>query len=479
MHETCPDPITDFAGKPYNFFEIMAIFDFDLFVIGAGSGGVRAARMSTSFGARVAIAEKQKLGGTCVNAGCVPKKLFYYASSYGEAFDDANGFGWETINPPFHWKQLLKNKDREISRLNEIYKKLLLDAGVVILSGHALITGPHTVILDNTSYTAERILIASGGQPVLPDIPGGQYCISSDHVFHLPQLPEKILIVGGGYIAVEFAGIFNGLGVDTTLVYRGPLPLQGFDTEAREFLIQEMQKKSVRLLLNTSISNIEPAARGYSVRYSDGKTDSADLIMYAIGRHPNTSGLGLERAGIQLDANGAIIINSHFQSNIPSVYAIGDVTNRIQLTPVAIAEAMVLARSLFGNQPSEVNYTNIPTCVFSQPNLATVGLTEEKARLEYKDIAIYKTTFRPMKHTMTGKNEKTLMKLVVDKATDNVLGAHMVASEAGEIIQGIAIAIKAGATKAQFDSTIGIHPTAAEEFFTMRQASENETPSTG
>lgn len=447
----------------------MTRFDFDLFVIGAGSGGVRAARVAAGFGARVAIAELHQLGGTCVNAGCVPKKLFYYSSSYAEHFNDAKGFGWESETPRFNWKQLLQNKDREISRLNEIYRKMLLDAGVVILSGQAVLAGPHTISINNATYTAERILIATGGQPVLPDIPGGQYSISSNEAFHLPQLPQKIIIVGGGYIAVEFAGIFNGIGVDTALVHRGPLPLQGFDHEAREIFTNEMQKKGVRVLLNTNITGIEPDAGRYKVRYSDGKSESADLIMYAIGRRPNTAGLGLEKSGVMLDTNGAVVTDSYFQSNIPSIYAIGDVIHRHQLTPVAISEATVLARSLYGNQPSEMDYTNIATCVFSQPNVAMVGLTEELAKQRYDEIAVYRTSFRPMKHTMTGKNEKTLMKLLVDRASDKVVGAHMVGADAGEIIQGIAIAIKAGATKTQFDSTIGIHPTAAEEFVTMKR----------
>ncbi len=449
---------------------MMAKFDFDLFVIGAGSGGVRAARVAAGLGARTAIAELHQLGGTCVNAGCVPKKLFYYSSAYGEEFNDAKGFGWETGSPRFNWQQLVQNKDREISRLNEIYRKLLLDAGIAILSGQALITGPHTVIINNTTYTVGRILIATGGRPVLPDIPGGQYCITSDDAFHLQQLPEKIVIVGGGYIAVEFAGIFNGLGVDTTLVHRGRLPLQGFDHEAREMLTHEMQKKGVRLLLNTNITAIEPDADRYRISYSDGNRDATDLIMYAIGRRPNTAGLGLEKSGVKLDKNGAIIINSSYQTDIPSIYAIGDVTHRRQLTPVAIAEGAALARSLYGNQPAAVDYSNIATCIFSQPNLAMVGLTEEQAKSQYADITVYRTSFRPMKHTMTGNNEKTLMKLLVDNATDKVVGAHMVGMDAGEIIQGIAIAIKAGATKTQFDSTIGIHPTAAEEFVTMKQA---------
>jgi len=445
----------------------MSRYDFDLFVIGAGSGGVRAARVSASLGARVAIAEMAQPGGTCVNAGCVPKKLLYYGSSFAEAFRDANGYGWDVLQPQFNWNRLLQHKDREILRLNQIYTKLIVDAGVFILYGKAMLTGPHSVVINGTTYTAEHILIATGAQPVLPDIPGAHYAITSNEAFHLPQLPEKMIIVGGGYIAVEFAGIFNGLGVQTTLVHRGHLPLRGFDEEVREVLAQEISKKGVRLLLNTEVTAFESAGKQLNVQLNNGTKELTEMVLCALGRRPNSASLGLETAGVSLDEDGAVIINRAFQTNIPSICALGDVTNRLQLTPVAITEAIALANTLFGNQPTEVDYTDVASCVFSQPNLASVGLTEEQARVKYGQINVFRNSFRPMKHTMTGVNEKTFMKLIVDQTTDKVVGAHMVGAEAGEIIQGIAIAIKAGVTKSRFDSTIGIHPTAAEEFVTM------------
>lgn len=446
----------------------MSRYDFDLFVIGAGSGGVRAARVSARLGARVAIAEMAQPGGTCVNAGCVPKKLLYYGSTFAEAFRDANGYGWDVLPPQFNWNRLIQHKDSEILRLNQIYTKLMVDAGIVILYGKAVLTGPHSVHINGKIYTAEHILIATGATPVLPNIPGANFSITSNEAFHLPQLPEKIIIIGGGYIAVEFAGIFNGLGVQTTLIHRGDLPLRGFDEEAREVLAEEIIKKGVQLLLNTEVTAIESAGGQLNVQLNSGKYESAGLVLCALGRRPNTDSLGLEIAGVLLDKEGAVVVNRAFQTNIPSILALGDVTNRLQLTPVAITEAMALASTLFGSQPTEVDYANVASCVFSQPNLASVGLTEEQAREQYGEINVFRNSFRPMKHTMTGINEKTFMKLIVDQATDRVIGAHMVGAEAGEIIQGIAIAIKAGVTKSGFDSTIGIHPTAAEEFVTMK-----------
>jgi len=448
----------------------MKKYDFDLFVIGAGSGGVRAARVAADYGARVAIAEFKQFGGTCVNAGCVPKKLFYYGSSYGPDFSDARGFGWDIKDPHFNWQTLVKNKDREISRLNEIYRNLLQKAGVQIISGKAVLAGPNNVRINDHTYSTERILLATGGQPVLPDIPGAQYCISSDQAFHLETLPSKIIIVGGGYIALEFAGIFNGLGVETMLVMRGALPLRGLDNEIRARLVDEIRKQGVRLLLNTNVYEIEPQNDGFRVNMDNHPQETASQVMYAIGRRPCTTGMDLEQQGVKLGPDGSVITDRHYQTTIPSIYAIGDVSNSHKLTPVAIAEGMALAKSLYGNLNMDLDYQNIPTCIFSQPNVATVGLSEEQARLKFMDIAVYRSSFRPMKHTMTGRNEKTLMKLVVDKGTDRVVGAHMIGMDAGEIMQGIAIAINAGATKAQFDSTLGIHPTAAEEFVTMKQA---------
>ena len=451
-------------------------YDFDLFVIGAGSGGVRAARMSAGYGAKVGIAEDHYLGGTCVNVGCVPKKLLVYASHFSEDFEDAAGFGWDVAATSFNWQRLIANKNKEIERLNGVYERLLKNAGVELFIGRAVIDDPHTVSVNNKQYTAERILVATGGWPTIPDIPGKEHVISSNEAFYLESLPKRAIIVGGGYIAVEFAGIFNGLGVDTTLVYRGPLFMRGFDDELRELLAEEIRKKGVNLQFNTNIDRIEKKGDEYTVHLSSNEERpphleprTTDLVMYATGRHPKTDGLGLEKIGVKQNWNGAVAVNDDYQTSVPSIYAIGDVTHRFNLTPVATAEGTVLARNLYDNRSERVSYDDIPTCVFSQPNLGTVGLTEAEAREKHGSIAIYKAGFKPMKHTMTGSDEKTFMKLIVDKKSDQVVGVHMIGPDAGEIIQGIAIAIKAGATKAQFDATIGIHPTAAEEFVTMRE----------
>ena len=444
-------------------------FDYDLFVIGAGSGGVRAARMASSFGAKVAITEDRYLGGTCVNVGCVPKKLLVYASHFSEDFENAKGFGWTLGASNFNWQELIKNKNTEIARLNGVYGKILDSAGVELIEGHAALIDAHTVAVNDKHYSAERILIATGGWPSIPDIPGKEHIISSNEVFFLETLPEKIIIVGGGYIAVEFAGIFNGLGVDTTLLYRGPLFLRGFDQDVRKFLAAEMQKKGITLKFENNIDAIEKIDGQLQATLTDKSTLLADQIMYATGRKPKTEGMGIETLGITLDKNAAIVVNDQYQTNIPSIYALGDVTNRINLTPVALAEGMFLARMLYHNESSPVEYENIPTCVFSQPNIGTVGLTEEAAKEKYKQIDIYQSSFTPMKHTLSGDDEQTFMKLIVDKGSDLVVGVHMVGPDAGEIIQGIGIAMKAGAKKADFDKTIGIHPTTAEEFVTMRE----------
>jgi glutathione reductase (NADPH) len=444
-------------------------FDYDLFVIGAGSGGVRAARMASSFGARVAITEDRYLGGTCVNVGCVPKKLLVYASHFSEDFKNARGFGWRVGSTDFNWQQLIKNKNTEIERLNGVYEKILSSAGVELIEGHGTLVDEHTVAVDGKNYSAERILIATGGWPSIPDIPGKEHVISSNEVFFLEKLPEKVVIAGGGYIAVEFAGIFNGLGVDTTLLYRGPLFLRGFDEDVRKFLAEEMRKKGIKLKFETNIDSVEKTDNQLLATLTDGSTLTADQILYATGRKPKTEGIGIESLGIKLDKAAAIVVNDEYQTNIPSIYAVGDVTNRVNLTPVALAEGMFLARRLYNNETSPVDYENIPTCVFSQPNIGTVGLTEEEARDQYEQIDIYKSSFTPMKHTLSGDDEKTFMKLIVDKATNRVIGVHMVGPEAGEIMQGIGIAMKAGASKADFDKTIGIHPTTAEEFVTMRE----------
>ncbi len=447
----------------------MINYDFDLFVIGAGSGGVRAARMASDLGVRVAIAENRYLGGTCVNVGCVPKKLFVYASHFAEDFAAAQGFGWTLARPQFNWSQLLAQKNKEILRLQGIYDNLLKNSGATLIQGAATLLDPHTVSVDGQQYTSERILIATGGWPSIPDIPGKEHIVSSNEMFALDKLPERLMIVGGGYIAVEFAGIMHGLGVSTTLCYRGNKILRGFDQDIREFAAEEMDKKGIKILFNIQINAIEKTADAYIGYDAEGHRIETDLIMYATGRKPNTSGLGLETISVNQNAKGAVIINSDYQTNIPSVYALGDVTDRFMLTPVATAEAMALVNQLYGTVNTPVDYDCIPTAVFSQPNIATVGLTEAEARHRHGDIDIYKSEFKPMKHTLSGLNEKTMMKLIVRRSNDQVLGVHMVGPDAGEIIQGMAVAIRAGATKTVFDSTIGIHPTAAEEFVTMRK----------
>jgi len=448
-------------------------YQYDLFVIGAGSGGVRAARMSATYGAKVAVAEDRYYGGTCVNVGCVPKKLFVYASHFPEDFETAKGFGWTIDNASFDWHKLLTNKNREIERLNGVYKRILDGAGVEIIDGHAMIVDEHTISINGENITAERILIATGGWPSVPDFPGKEYVITSNEAFFLDKFPKQIIIVGGGYIAVEFAGIFHGLGVDTTLVYRGPLFLRGFDHDLREIIADEMQKKGINIVFNNNIDRIENNNGHYKAHFTNSEVQDTDLIMYATGRTPNTKNLGLENVNVKLNKNGAVIVNEKYQTSVPSIYAIGDVTDRVNLTPVALAEGMILARYLFDKKNDAVDYSDIPTCVFSQPNMGTVGLTEEQAMEKYGDVAVYKSKFKPMKLSLTDSDERTFMKLIVDKKSDRVVGVHMVGSDAGEIIQGIAIAIKAGATKATFDSTIGIHPTAAEEFVTMRTPAEN------
>lgn len=445
-------------------------YDFDFFVIGAGSGGVRAARMAAGFGARVAVAESRYLGGTCVNVGCVPKKLFVYGSHFSHDFEVAGSFGWKLDTPAFSWETLRDNKTQEIERLNRVYEGILKNAGVQILLGSASFRDPHTVEVNGKTYTAGHILIATGGWPFIPEFPGNEYVIDSNGFFYLEQLPEKALIVGGGYIAVEFAGILNGLGVDTTLAYRRDLFLRGFDTSVRRFLKKEMEKKGIRLRFNTDVESIAKSGAGYRVALNTGASLETDAVIYATGRKPLTDGLNLDLAGVTIDAAGSVQVNEHYQTSAENIYAIGDVINRVALTPVALAEGMCVANRLFNRNAYDISYNNIPSAVFSQPSIGTVGLSEDDARESYgDDLAIFETDFKPMKHSLGGSDERTFMKLVVQKSTDKVLGAHMVGPEAGEIIQGIAIALKAGATKAVFDQTIGIHPTSAEEFVTMRQ----------
>ncbi len=452
----------------------MSNYDYDLFVIGAGSGGVRAARMAAGQGVRVAIAEDRYFGGTCVNVGCVPKKLYVYASQFSESFTASAGFGWKSQTPEFDWPVLVANKTKEIDRLQGVYDRLLQESGVNIINGRATVVDGHTVAVGDTHYTAERILVATGGWPFVPEVIGREYIITSNEVFNLPALPKRMVIVGGGYIAVEFAGILHGLGVDVTIFERGNKVLRGFDEDVRDFLIQEMTNKGIKFHFNVSVDRIKPAAEGYVVHTTQGTEVPTDLVMYATGRVPNTKGLGLEAVGVELDSLGAVKVTDEYQTSVPSIYALGDVTNRVNLTPVATAEGMALVNRLYAGKTAHVDYDNIPTAVFSQPNIATVGLTEEQARAKYSheghhDIDIYKSVFKPMKNTLAGVNEKTLMKMIVVRSTDKVVGMHMVGPDAGEIIQGMAVAIRAGATKAVFDSTIGIHPTAAEEFVTMRK----------
>jgi glutathione reductase (NADPH) len=443
--------------------------DFDLFVIGAGSGGVRAARVSAVKGARVAVAEDRYLGGTCVNVGCVPKKLFVYASHFRhDMHDAAAGYGWTVGETSFDWPTLRDNKTREIERLNGIYEGLLRDAGVRHIEGRATIVDAHTVEVAGQRYTAENVLVATGGWPTVPEIPGAEHAVTSNELFSLDELPRKAIVVGGGYIAVEFACIFDGLGVDVTQLYRGPLFLRGFDGDVREHLAGEVKKRGIDLRFDTNVTAIEKVGEGIRATLTDGSTLEADLILYATGRHPNCMDIGLEEVGVELAEDGSIRVDEYSRTNVPSIWAIGDVTNRINLTPVAIHEGVCLSETLFNDNPRSPEYENVPAAVFSQPPVGTVGLTEEQARDKYAAIEVYLSTFRALKHTLTGGEEKTLMKLIVDRESDRVIGLHMVGPEAGEIVQGFAVAIKAGATKADFDATIGIHPTSAEEFVTMR-----------
>lgn len=445
-------------------------YDFDLFVIGAGSGGVRAARFAAGFGARVAVAESRYLGGTCVNVGCVPKKLLVYGAHASDDVEQAKGFGWSIGKAEFDWATLIANKNREIERLNDIYRTLLVSSGVNLLNGHARLLDAHTVELEGQRYNAEHILIATGGWPHIPDIPGCEYAIDSNQAFYLPELPKRVLVVGGGYIAVEFASIFHGLGAQTSLLYRGDLFLRGFDGAVRQHLREEMEKRGLDLKFNADIARIDKLAGGnLQATLKDGRQLQADCVLYATGRRPMLDNLGLENTAIELNERGFIRVDELFQTTEPSILAIGDVIGRVQLTPVALAEGMALARRLF--KPKEyhpVDYRMIPTAVFCLPSIGTVGLSEDQARGEGYEIQVFESRFRPMKLSLTESQECTLMKLVVDTATDRVLGCHVVGPDAGEIIQGLAISLKAGATKRIFDETIGVHPTSAEEFVTMR-----------
>lgn len=455
-----------------------AEFEYDLFVIGAGSGGVRAARMAAAAGARVGIAEDRYLGGTCVNVGCVPKKLYAYASHFHDSFSDAEGFGWQMAGPAtFNWATLRDNKTSEIKRLNGIYQRMLEGAGVTLINARATLTGAHTVSLLSSDgkqlqITAKKILLATGGWPWVPNFPGSELAINSNQVFDLQRFPNRFLVLGGGYIAVEFASIFNGLGSETHLIYRGDLFLKGFDQEVREFTREEMAKKGINLHFNTNIERIESSGTALNVHLTTGEVVEVDAVLAATGRNANTEGLGLETVGVALDASGKIAVNERYETSVPSVLALGDLTQGPELTPVALAEAMQLVDMHFNKaDPKPLDYATIPTAVFCHPNIGTVGLSEEAAREKYAKIRVYRTDFRSMKHTLSGNTERVLMKLIVDDASDIVVGAHMVGEDAGELIQGIAIAVRAQLTKHDFDTTVGIHPTGAEEFVTMRTPS--------
>jgi glutathione reductase (NADPH) len=444
--------------------------NYDLFVIGAGSGGVRAARMAAGFGARVAVAEDRYMGGTCVNVGCVPKKLYVYAAEFGKAFKDGRNFGWNAGTPAFDWTTLRDNKKAEISRLNAIYENLLAGVKADVIKGRARIVDAHTVAVGGQRYTAGKILIATGGWPHIPKFPGSELAISSNEVFDLEQFPKRLAIVGGGYISVEFAGIFNGLGAQVTQLYRGPLFLRGFDADIRAHAAQEISKSGVDLRFEVNVQSITAGAGGLQVLLTDGASIEVDAVLYATGRKANLEGLGLETVNVKISDAGTIAVDANYCTSEPSIFALGDVVGRMELTPVALAEGMSFARRQFGGLEDRVDYEFIPTAVFCQPNIGTVGYTEDEARAKFGKIRLFKSTFKPMKHSISGRDEKTFMKLIVDQASDRVVGAHMMGPDAGEIMQGIAIAMRAGATKAVFDTTIGIHPTAAEEFVTMREA---------
>ncbi|MEM6960289.1 MAG: glutathione-disulfide reductase [Myxococcota bacterium] len=449
-------------------------YDFDLIVIGAGSGGVRAARRAASYGARVAICEDSDVGGTCVNVGCVPKKLFMYGSMFSQTIADAAGYGWKLTPEAFRWRTLVANKDREINRLNSIYETLLEQAGAQLLRGRGVVKGPHQVAVGSETYEAKHILIATGSFPFQLSIPGQEHAITSNEIFHLQELPERMVIIGGGYIAVEFASIFHELGVETTLVHRGDKLLRGFDEDVRDFVQNELEKKGLQIRLKTNLTGIqkqagaEPGAPTLHTSFDIGSELTVGLVLTAVGRIPKTEGLGLRSLGVKLGTRGGVEVDSHYRSSIPSIFAIGDVIDRVQLTPIALAEGSIVARNLFDSAQETLSYEHIPTAVFCQPNVATVGLTEAEAQTKHEQITVYRSSFRPMQYTLTENQERSLMKLVVDDTSDKVLGCHMVGPHAAEIIQGLAVALQCGATKAQFDATLGIHPTAAEEFVTMR-----------
>lgn len=455
----------------------MAQYDFDLITLGAGSGGVRAARLAAQLGLRVAAAEESRVGGTCVMRGCVPKKLLVYGAHFAEDLADAEGFGWSVGPVSFDWARLIVAKNAELNRLETVYNRILRDNNVTLLSGRGVVVDPHTVEVGGKRYSAERILVATGGRPSLPELPGIEYAITSNEALDLMQLPERMVIVGAGYIAVEFAGIFNALGVKVTQVLRGDTVLRGFDQDVRTALHEEMVKKGVELRCETVVRSIEKTKSGYSVRLSGDETIETDLVMYATGRRPNTDGLGLEAAGVTMTPAGAVVVDEFSRTSVASIFAVGDVTDRMNLTPVALGEARALINTLYLDKPTAMDYADIPTAVFSMPPIGTVGLTEAQAREKCGcGIDVYLSRFKPMRNTLAGRDERTMMKLIVDRTTDKVLGIHVVGPDAAEMVQGFAVAMKCGVTKAQMDATVGIHPTAAEELVTMRDKRPDPSP---
>ena len=442
-------------------------YDYDLFVIGAGSGGVRAARVASELGARVAISEMDRMGGTCVNLGCIPKKLFVYGSHFAYDLDDAMGYGWSTESS-FDWATLRRNKDREVARLNGIYEGLLERAGVDVLNGRARLFDAHTVEIGGTQRSAERILVATGGRPIMPEIPGSEHARTSDAVFSLEELPKRMMVVGAGYIALELGSVLRALGVEVTLVHRGEEILRGFDRDLRRHMHGELEAKGIRVMLETQVQALRQTGLAFEARLDNGEVLETDFPVFAIGRQPHIDGLGLEGIGVELGRRGGIVVDDDFTSSVSSIHAVGDVIDHIQLTPVAIAEGMHFAHHFYGQGEHRIDYASIPTAVFCQPELATVGLTEAEAWHRCQDVRVYKSVFTPLKLTLSQRTEHTIVKLVVDASNDRVVGCHMAGHGAAEIIQGLAIAIKAGATKAQFDATMGIHPTSAEEFVTLR-----------
>jgi glutathione reductase (NADPH) len=444
--------------------------EHDLFIIGAGSAGVRAGRMAAERGARVAVAEDGPLGGTCVNLGCIPKKLYSFAAHYSDSFAEARGFGWEVGASSFDWATLKARRAIEISRLNAVYGQLLEGAGATIIRGRARLVGKNEVEVNGERHRAANIVLATGGWPVPAEVPGGELAISSNEIFDLARFPKRLVIVGGGYIACEFASIFHGLGAHVTQLCRREQILRGFDEDVRAFIAAEMTKKGIVIRPGSHVASLAAGAAAAPIRVAlaDGSVLDADTVLNATGRAANVAGLGLEAVGVALDINGAVLVDERYRTSVPGIYAIGDVIDRVQLTPVALAEAMALVDELFGGAERRVDYLHIPTAVFTHPNIGTIGLSEAEARARFTQVRIYRTEFKPLRHTLSLSSERTMMKLVVDGASDRVVGLHMVGADAGETIQGFAVAMKAGATKAVFDATLGIHPTAAEEFVTMR-----------